>query len=96
MSFSIFLLSSNLGTELLPEEPYLDCPNGLRIRIGLSGRQGIDMPDMIAHSRSSSSPGLRSVVQKSASEKPPSGLWPSHEPSRSNPKVSAYAGEAPV
>jgi hypothetical protein len=43
-SFSV-LAFVNLGAELLPEAPRPDAPSRFRIRIGLSGSQGIDMPN---------------------------------------------------
>ena len=68
MSFSIFAFVKS-RYRVIARRTLSGCPNGFRIRIGLSGSQGIDMPDRIAHSRPPSSPDLRSVVQKSASGK---------------------------
>jgi hypothetical protein len=40
-----FVKSRDRGAESLPEEARLDAQAGLRIRIGLSGSQGVDMPN---------------------------------------------------
>jgi hypothetical protein len=42
-----FLLSSNIGAELLPRRTPSGCPSRFRIRIGLSGSQGIDIPNSV-------------------------------------------------